>query len=186
MIKMESEAFISESPDHKIKLEYVVNDKRVTTLWEPKGNDMVLLSNFNIEGGLLNQRLFKAADKTTKDIANDFIDQNGIEDIRESVFEDIRLDKECPSCKSKSLARFAEFANTDKIPIIPMYICKKCNSRSYYLTDDYLTILINEHKDLFEEAEIKESEEDFDKFRDNVKEYISRVMAMNKVIRIKS
>ena len=171
VMKIETEAFISVSPQGKIKLEYTIENKVFTILWEPFEKGIVLETEFDFNG--------------PRDLADRFIEKNNIEDVRESVFEEVKLQKRCPKCNSNKLIRYSTISGRDNIPIIPTYVCGDCNSKSYYLTDEYLERLIKEHKDLFEDSEIKELDNDEENFKHQIAEYISRVMAIKKVYRIK-
>ncbi len=179
------EAFISESPTHSIKLEfYSEGIGMVSLVWEPV-EDAILQTLFDLNGGVLNQNLVEAGGKSARDFADKFIEANGLEDIRESIYEEVKLNKACPKCGSKNLSKSVTKLKKGNIPIIPTYICNDCNSKSYYLTDTYLKYLIENHKDLFDENELKELNEDRDRLLENMQEYISRIFAMKKVYRIK-
>ncbi len=185
VMKIETEAFISVSPQGKIKLEYTIENKVFTILWEPFEKGIVLETEFDFNGGILKQNLIKGDFNGPRDLADRFIEKNNIEDVRESVFEEVKLQKRCPKCNSNKLIRYSTISGRDNIPIIPTYVCGDCNSKSYYLTDEYLERLIKEHKDLFEDSEIKELDNDEENFKHQIAEYISRVMAIKKVYRIK-
>ncbi|ASI13371.1 hypothetical protein Mia14_0025 [Candidatus Mancarchaeum acidiphilum] len=185
MSESSGEAFISESPTHSIKLEfYSEGTGMVTMVWEPV-EDAILQTLFDLTGGVLDQKLIESDGKSARDFADGFIEANGLEDVRESVYEDVKLDKACPKCGSKDLSRSEATLKKSNIPIIPTYICKHCNAKSYYLTDTYLKDLVENHKDLFDENELKELNNDKAKLLENMQEYISRIFAVKKIYRIK-
>lgn len=176
---------ISESPEHSIKLEYELGGEPLQVLWEPKGEGYTLQTTFDKYGGILDQKLINIKDHDQKEVVEAFMESNEIEP-KESVYEPIKLHKECPSCHHNTLVRHASTEKKpSKIPIMPMYDCSSCGAKAYHLTDRYLKKLIVSNKELFEGMDMKEFEADEQKFINELKAYILRVFASKHVLNIK-
>ncbi len=180
-----TEGIISVSPKHAIKLQYELGNKEETVLWESIKETHALQTSFNAEGGIIDQKLLKLEQYTIRHLADDFIGREGI-DVREGVFEEVKLDKQCPHCGKHAIKRFSQgISEPSAVPVMPMYICMECKGQSYFLTDEYLDVLIKKHKDMFESAELEELSKNEQTFIKEVKEYIIRVFAAKKVLNIK-
>ena len=168
---------ISESPQHKIKLHYGDGDSAVTVLWEPKAGSRLLQTFFNGDGAIVDQHLLNIGGHEIKEAVEAYLSENGIEP-KESVYEDIAFARACPSCNSYGLQRYAELvSDASKIPVMPIYVCRSCGKKSYYLTDEYLSRLAKTKKELFEADELSEMEKDEQKFINEIKAYIVRIYA---------
>ncbi|EET89580.1 MAG: hypothetical protein LVQ97_01420 [Candidatus Micrarchaeales archaeon] len=180
------EASISESPSHSIKLEYLQNGVQIVLLWEQIGGDYALQTAFDANGGIIDQVLSKLSGRTLRDSVDGFIERNGIEP-RESVFEEVKLKKSCPKCGKMDLVRAAESAgNASAIPVMPIYICGSCGSKSYYLTDAYLAKLVVKNKELFDPKELADIDRlGEEAFMKELREYIVRVFAAKKISNIR-
>lgn len=180
------EASISESPSHSIKLEYSQNGTQVVLLWEQIGEDYLLQTAFDENGGIIDQVLSRLSGRTLRDSVDSFVERNGIEP-RESVFEEVKLKKACPKCSKMDLVRVAESTSTaSAIPVMPIYICRSCGSKSYYLTDAYLAKLVVKNKELFDPAELEDlSRLGEEAFMKELREYILRVFAAKKISNIR-
>ncbi len=111
------------------------------------------------------------------------IDKLGVE-TRNVDFTEIKLNKQCPSCASYSLSRDIDF-DKQKVPIMPTYVCAQCQGKSYYLSDSYLNYLVSDNSELFSEKELKEMTSNKEAFLSELKEYIIRIFASKRIIRIK-
>ncbi len=179
------EGIISVSPERTIKLQYGAEGKEETVLWEYIRQAHALQTSFNAEGGITDQKLLNLERYAIRDLVDDFIERNGI-DAREGVFEEVKLGKQCPHCGKLALKRYAQgLSEPSSVPIMPMYACTECKGQSYFLTDEYLDVLIKKHKDMFEPGELEELSKNEQTFIKEVKEYIIRVFAAKKVLNIK-
>lgn len=180
-----SAGIISISPKRVIKLQYNIENKEETILWEHIKETHALQTSFNAEGGIIDQKLLKLEQYAVRDLADDFIERNGI-DVREGVFEEVKLDKPCPHCGKHAIKRYSQdISEPSAVPVMPMYICMECKGQSYFLTDEYLDILIKKHKNMFEHGELEELSKNEQTFIKEVKEYIIRVFAAKKILNIK-
>ncbi len=177
---------ISESPDHKIKLEYESKEGFRILLWEPKRESKLLQTVFDGSGAIMDQRLFNAESINSKALAEAFMSKNGIEP-KESVYEPVKLKAQCPSCNGASLVRYAEtISDASKIPVMPIYMCTECGNKSYYMTDAYLKSLINSKQVLFEPKDMEEFKSNEQKFINELKAYIVRIFASKHILSIKN
>jgi len=179
-----TEALLSESPKRALKLEYQSDGKSVTILWERLHFKSILQTVFDGHGGILDQKVI-TPDKPLGEFVDSFA-KNESFSIKKTAYKEVSLSKNCPSCGSKNLVRYAEhLSNPKDIPVMPIYLCTKCRSKSYYLTDGYLNRLVSEHPGLFSEGELSVLNENSRAFAQELKEYIVRFFAAKKVLNIK-
>ncbi|MEM3841121.1 MAG: hypothetical protein QXN59_00275 [Candidatus Micrarchaeaceae archaeon] len=95
-------------------------------------------------------------------------------------YSKVLLDKPCPKCYSSPLAE-----QPGPKMVMPIYICKHCGSKSFFLTDQYLIQLVSENKSSFSESERAELSSSPDAFFAELREYIIRIFASKKIIAIK-
>lgn len=180
------DAAVSRSKNGKVKLEYVQDGKKRTALWEPMCNGVVE-TIFDDSGAVLRQVLLpeKAGEGADCHMQR-LISELKVMKTAEKEFSEVKINKKCPTCDSDSLVRFTEgITDTTKAPVMPTYICKSCNGKSYYLTDDYLEYLVSNNKEMFEPKELAEMEKDRGAFIHELREYIIRIFASKKIARIK-
>ncbi|MCL5680179.1 MAG: hypothetical protein M1465_02475 [Candidatus Marsarchaeota archaeon] len=176
---------ISESPDHKVKLEYEAEDGTVVVLWEPKEGKYLLQTSFDGSGAILDQRLLKLESHSQNEVIEAFLESNGIEP-KESVYESIEFNGSCPSCSTPALVRYASIeGKASKIPIMPIYTCKNCGTKAYHLTDKYLKKLVASNKGLFENVDMQEFAADEQKFINELEAYIIRIFASKHILKVK-
>jgi hypothetical protein len=121
----------------------------------------------------INQRILKISEVTNSEVV-------------ETAFSEIKLKKPCPKCNENSLERYAEvFSSKEYVPIMPLYFCNGCKSKSYHLTDSYLEYLIENNRSLFSEEELLALGSDRNAFVSEVREYIIRMFASQKVMCIR-
>jgi len=178
------EALLSESPKHALKLEYQFEGRAITVLWERLWSKAALKTTFDSEGGILDQRIIRL-DKSLEETVGSFIESETLL-VKKTDYKKVKLNKNCPSCGSQSLVRYAEHvSNPEEIPTVPKYLCADCNSESYYLTDSYLNRLVDEHPHLFSEGELSNRNRNSEAFIRELKEYIIKIFAAKKVLTIK-
>ncbi|MGC8567750.1 MAG: hypothetical protein ACP5RP_00290 [Candidatus Micrarchaeia archaeon] len=142
-------------------------------------NGSVLITKFNSIGGIVDRKLLPK-EVSLSDAINHSFSEYGITHVTEIPYEEIKLLKRCPSCNSDSLELFYD----NSVPVLPVYICKHCGAKSYYMTNEYLLNLINEHRELFDEDTLSKFEQDKPLFMNELKEYIARFFAAKKILRI--
>ena len=180
----EQTALLAKSEKGKIRLDYLEKGSRRTALWEPV-YDGVIETIFDGDGVVLRQLFFKGKENA-KTQPEEFIKERKIA-AKEGQFSDVRLiGKKCPTCGAESIARLAESAgDSTRAPIAPIYTCTACGKKCYYLSDEYLDYLVTHNRFLFEEQELRELDSNKEKFMSELKEYIIRIFASQKIMRIK-
>lgn len=171
---------IGRSQDGRIRIDMDENGVPSTMLLEPIKGGGFLRSIFSVGGGVILQTVMK-------------LDGNDIEKYIEKLcrtatsceYKEVFLEKPCPSCGEKPLKKPYRAVPLSEIPVIPIYMCQKCGSRSYYLTKEYLSYLVEEKKELFEPLELEGYHKDKDKFMDELKEYIIRIFASKRILCIR-
>ncbi len=139
----------------------------------------MLHEHLDFNGALLDQNLF--SDSTAKMHIDAFLNKTKFE-IKVCEYSDPVLKKSCPKCSNMPLKR--HFDGKD-ISIIPIYECPACTNRAIFLTDKYLSKLINNNKELFDQKEIDELSKNSDYFMSELKEYIIRIFASKKIFSIR-
>ncbi len=163
-------------------MEYENDGAKIIVLFEPV-NSNTLESRFDPIGSIINQRLIKGDD--TSGIAKDFVAGMGVDAVK-GEYRDVVLQKACPSCGNTPLSRYIDtMFSIKEVPVMPLYLCGKCNTRSYYLTDEYLKNLVKDNSVLFEETELAEMSKDEGTFMTELRAYIIRIFASQRVMQIK-
>lgn len=94
----------------------------------------------------------------------------------------------CTKCGNLGLYRELDLVSPDRIrevPVMPIFICKKCSQKHYSLTDEYLKYLVLSNKQLFESAELKEIDTDLESSINTLKEYIIRIFASKRISKVR-
>lgn len=178
-------AFISKDGKGKVKLEYHESGEDRIRLWETrKGN--TLETTFAIDGAVLLQLPLRVSEKELEYRIKQTLSDAKISDVAYKDYTEIKIAKECPKCKESKLQRYVDaFASTGEIPIVPIYYCTSCNTKSFYLTDKYLEHLVASNTELFEEKEKDELNANKDAALNELREYIIRMFASKKILNIK-
>ncbi|MDE1856736.1 MAG: hypothetical protein KGH98_01485 [Candidatus Micrarchaeota archaeon] len=177
----EGTAYLSTSVDGKRRLTH----KDSTYLWEPAGSG-ILETRFNKNGHITDQNLFKKGMFDFERRLSEVATEIGAVKFEEAPFSDVEIDKRCPKCSATALKRYYEQnRNSSDLPIMPIYICASCGTKSYFLTDAYLERLVNSNRQLFSQQEAAELEKDAERFMKELKGYIIRIYASKRIIEIR-
>lgn len=104
-----------------------------------------------------------------------------------SRYEPVRMETLCTKCGNAGLSRELDMQLPERIrevPVMPIFVCRKCSQRHYSLTDEYLRYLVASNKRLFEDNELKEIDNDMEASINVLKEYIIRIFASKKISKI--
>jgi DNA-directed RNA polymerase subunit RPC12/RpoP len=134
---------------------------------------------------IISQRYIKGAN--TEDIMNEILKKMESEKIDYAgdyipVYIDISCD-----CGSKIAVReldLHEPSSLKEIPVIPLFVCKKCGSKFYSISETYIKTLVKENKELFDKKELEEYSASEQQFINELQEYISRIMAIKKIKKV--
>ena len=159
------------------------NEQRIR-LFEQR-NDVVIDTLFDGDGAILMQQIVKN-ERPLNSIAYDIMRENNILSARETNYTKVRLNKKCPKCDDEGLLRYMDaFSSKNELPIMPLYYCNKCSTKSYHLTDNYLKFLVEKNNGLFSSGEILEMNSDRNGFLEELRSYIIRIFASKRIMCIK-
>ncbi len=177
-------AFVSTDPKGKMRLEFSSQGEKRIRLWEAH-KDNVLETTFDANGSILVQKLLMPEKDVMKRRLHESLKEANASETKEKPFEEVKLNKSCPKCGEYRLSRYVEsYASKWEIPVMPLYHCLNCNTKSYYLTEHYLGYLVDTKKELFSEAELSEMERNKSAFINELKGYIIRIFASKKIMSI--
>lgn len=182
-----TEITVLSSPDGRLKADFNYNNEKVTVLSE-KVKRGFLVTEFNCNGEVIGQSLESASEgiSALKKHAPDIGDLS-YKIVNTAAYEGMGINAYCSKCGKKSIKRELDLLDTkslSKIPVMPIFVCTSCGQRYYSLTDTYLKKLIHSNIDLFTNEELAERDKDEDSFVNELKEYIIRIFASKKVMRI--
>ncbi|HUC38660.1 MAG TPA: hypothetical protein VL944_00840 [Candidatus Acidoferrum sp.] len=144
----------------------------------------VMQSSFDSTGGITDQVLLKGSD--AEKYANDFISKASKEEPILEDYSAIVLQKDCPKCGTAPLTRYMDtMAQVSEAPVMPFYVCTKCKTKCYHLTDEYLKNLVTSNRQLFEDSQIAEFGSDEKKFMAELRAYIIRIFASQRIMHTK-
>jgi hypothetical protein len=179
-------AQLSRSKSGAVKLEYLHEGKNVIALWEPFSTG-ILETVFNNEGAVMRQTMLKCASgkKEIDEYVGSLAGALSV-DAENVAYSEVRLKKDCPKCGSPSLERLVDLdAEKPNVPAMPTYTCTSCQTRSYYMSDEYLEHILSGNVALLSDEEKAEMERNRDAFKAELKEYIIRIFASKRIMRIK-
>ena len=165
-----------------MRLDLIDRTRRVTRLWEHR-NGNVLETTFGAHGEIITQRLLSGS-RTVTDYFNEAVAETGTTPKRVD-FKRIRLEKRCPKCGSDALVRKVEAFSGIDIPVMPIYYCGSCRAESFYLTDEYLSYLMDNNQEMFEKDEAEKMKSDRAEFAAELKRHVISIFASKKITNIK-
>lgn len=176
---MESESSVG---NRVVRLDLTDGNRRVVRLWECK-RTCILETTFGAHGEIIAQRALPGPDEKAEEYFNDAVRETGVEP-KAVAFRPVMLEKSCPKCSKDALVRKTE-AFSGEVPVMPLYYCKECKGESFYLTDEYLSYLVENNTELFEEAEREQMKADKAAFTAELKRHIISIFASKKIAVIK-
>ena len=181
MILMDERILYKKSEGRYITTEKE-NNEEILDIFERTANG-VLISKISDKGVILQKYIKNVSiqDALSKlNTSTTFVIKNT--DIKEKT----KLKKKCIDCCG-SLYRELEALEAwqiNDIPVIPIFRCEKCSKRYYSLTNEYLEVLVNEQKNLFEAKDLTELEKNKEEFIKTLYENIIRIFASKKISRV--
>ncbi len=180
---IEGIAFVAKG-EGRARLDYSSNGIAVVKQWEAKGK-RILETVFDENGAVLQQQLLDVEGSGLDAMMERELRNMPAKEVKSRPYEDVKLKKPCPGCGSNALERCDRSVSGDALPVVPMYLCKECGKTSYHLTTKYLEYLIGRNKNLFAQDELAKMDDNHDVFVNELEEYILRIFASKKVMRIK-
>ncbi len=198
----DGEAFIARSAG-KVLLECGNRGRKTFMLWEDKVGG-TLETTFDCEGAVLTQQLLK---NTTSEQCIGLTLGAASSSVLEKAYEEVKLNKPCPSCGAVRLVRSADSISSSRsLPVMPIYCCTACNKQSYHITEEYLEFTVSqylqhlesvlgsahgispeEHEAIEKDRQefVQKLQEDRQSFIHELKENIIRIYAMKHIERIR-
>lgn len=168
--------------NNKIKIEYAHGTEKRVVLWET-GSNGILETMFDGNGYILLQRVAKLDGNALNARVSEVLKNANISETIERPYKNVEFPKPCPKCGKHGLSRYVEaFASKGEAPVMPLYYCSSCRTKSYYLTESYLDYLVENNLEMFNEKEIKEMKEDKTAFVEELRGYIIRIFASKKIM----
>jgi hypothetical protein len=173
---------MATSSTGKVRIDYDDCGVMATVLFEPVG-DHTLESRFDRIGSVTDQRLIDSND--VRRAAENFVVSMGADaEIRQ--YREVTLQKECPGCGNAPLSRYIEtLRSPTKAPVMPLYVCGRCGTKGYHLTDEYLGNLVHGNMSMFDASELSELGKDEKAFMEELRAYIIRIFASQRIMNIK-
>ncbi|MGC8710201.1 MAG: hypothetical protein ACP5RF_01130 [Candidatus Micrarchaeia archaeon] len=174
------------SPDGRLKADFYYGNEKRTVLSERIMRGF-LVTEFNEDGEVLGQSLENADDgieALRRHTPNGAYTYNIID---KPFYEGVHINAECSKCGKRSIRRELDLIDTrllSKVQTMPIFVCTSCGQKFYSLTDTYLKTLIRLNMELFTKEELAEREKDEGAFVNELKEYIIRIFASKKIMRI--
>ncbi len=176
-----------KSPDGRIRTEqYMRTGERFCIVEAAKRG--TLLTEFSGTGEVTDQRYVKDADPISE--LSGYLSGYAIDLASVDRYEGVKINAKCSKCASLGLARELDRSipiGFNDVPVIPIFVCinSKCGQRHFSLTRDYLAVLVNGNRQLFESDELRELDENPQAAMDTLQEYIIRIFASKKISRIR-
>ncbi len=159
---------LAKKANGDVRLDYLAGGMGRIRTWEPRG-PVALETTFRADGAVLMQSTVETAKIDSR--VGETLSESGCNEPPSMPYNEVRFERACPWCSKHALARFAEaYRSKGEVPIVPLYHCRECRGRSYYLTDEYLIHLIATNPNMFEAG-------DFDRFRSDQAAFVSEIKA---------
>lgn len=145
-----------------------------------------MITEFNPKGEVLAQTFFKGRD-VVADLSA-YLQGEKLELIDVANHDPVVMNARCEKCGNLGLARELDQLQTKTmkdVPVLPIFLCAKCNQKHYTLTEEYLNGLVEANKHLFEPEELMEIDTDPEATINTIREYIIRIFASKKISRAK-
>lgn len=177
---------VYKSPDDRLRTEsYSAEGGSVfclaeTTAWG------TLVSKFKTNGEIVD----RVENEGTKDAKQALMTYfNGIAELHileTPVYQHVKAAAVCTRCGAETVERELDQHQTKsmrEISVVPIFVCKKCGTKYYSITNEYVKNLISKHdpRMLFKPDEIAEMNKDESKFVNTLVENIIRIFASKKI-----
>ncbi len=161
---------------------YVKDGRTAFCVAEGTGSG-VLITEFDDNCGVLNQRLIRAKDAGSE--LEKYL--SSTVEVGNGGYERVVAKTSCTECKGQVVREFdlREPKSIVEVPVVPIFVCTNCNKRFYSMTESYLRALVEGNPGLFESDELREKQENADVFINTLNEYIIRVFASKKIERLR-
>ena len=174
---------VYRSPDERLRTEkYASGDGESFSIAERLLSG-TLVTDFKGTGEVINQQYVHMGD-VREALSKHLGEAASLEFIETQTYEPIKVDATCTNCGTDTVERELDRQDTrtvHKVPVVPIFVCRKCGTKFYSMTDAYLKRLIENNASLFEAEELKQRKEDDAKFVNELQEYIIRIFASKRI-----
>ncbi len=171
------------SADKRLKTEpYSTNGGKSFSLAEHTGNG-TLITEFKPNGEVLNQVYVEKKDAANA-LSEYLADFAEIQISDTGAYERVKVDATCTKCGESRIERELDQHSVSgmlNIPVVPIFICKKCGTKFYSMSDEYLKHLVSRKEALFSADEIAEKSKGDGEFVGMLQSYIIRIFASKKI-----
>lgn len=173
---------LAQKENGDVRLDYYLDGASRIRLWEPMGKS-TLETTFRPDGAVLLQVNVDTR-RVGERIKETLLECGSAAPVK-AEYRDVTFEKACPWCSKRELVRFAQaYRSSGEVPVMPLYHCRGCRGRSYYLTDEYLIHLISSNPGMFESPDVQRFNSDPGSFVAEMKAYVISSFASKKVRRI--
>jgi hypothetical protein len=172
------------SPDTRLRTDnYKTNDYECFSVAESLASG-TLVTEFKTTGEVVKQVYIKAKD--AKIAISEYLGNSVAVDFSEvDSYRPVKVDAKCSKCGNDNTIERAldkqNLSEATKVPVVPMFVCRKCGTQFYSMTDSYLKHLIESNVSLFENVEIEQKKANEAAFVKELQEYIIRIFASKKI-----
>ena len=153
-----------------------------------KTKEGILITEMTPNGATTNQIYRKTATDPEKILAEYICKGMELVIEQEGAYTPPQINAACASCGESALQRELDTINIEEIkhvPTLPMLVCRSCNSKSYFITKDYIRNLSDSNIGMFTEEELSLREKDKEAFINAIWEHVIRIFASKKINRVK-
>lgn len=179
---------VFQSEDGRLRTDfYTVEGTREFVVAEKTAKG-VLLTKFNGYGEVLDQLYKRPGDALVElrgyvEAVDTMLNVENVPDYRM-----VEVSARCENCNGTEIRReldLAEPSFIERVPVVPIFICRKCSKRFYSMTGMHLSNIVSRNLDLFESEELKMKGHDEKEFLRVLEEYVIRIFASKRITKMK-
>ena len=143
-----------------------------------------LITEFKKNGEIVNQ--FRVKDRSIDEVLLKYLGAEKLDVEEVERYERVAVAAKCSSCGNKLIRELDEARPEEitEVPVVPIWRCESCKERFYSIGKEYLNVLADSHKDLFDNKDLEELEVNKEAFISLLQEYVIRIFASKKLKRI--
>ncbi|MCL4375393.1 YgiT-type zinc finger protein [Candidatus Marsarchaeota archaeon] len=144
-----------------------------------------LITEFKKNGDVANQ--FRVREREVEEVLRRYLGIGTLEIEDVGDYKEIAVNASCPSCSKKLFRKLDRLKpeEINEVPIVPAWKCESCGEEFYSMSDEYMKVLVNSNRHLFDGKDLEELSVNEDAFISLLQEYIIRIFASKKIKRIR-
>ncbi|MGA3021003.1 MAG: hypothetical protein ABSD68_03585 [Candidatus Micrarchaeales archaeon] len=174
---------VYRSPDSRLRTDgYRVNDEEFFSVAELTYSG-ILITEFKKNGEIVNQ-IYDRDNDLDNALTKHLGTFGKLEFLDVDAYERVKVNVACAKCGTESIERELDRADiglVSNVPVVPIFVCRKCGSKFYSMSDAYLKHLVEKNVMLFETNEVELKKKDDAKFMNTLQEYIIRIFASKRI-----